>query len=129
MPPSKSKSNKQPPPPARTRKPPKRPTAATSDPFSPSYTPSTHSETLDAGVLVEEKGEKFRFSDPLRAGRWYGRAGELYQVAREMQGAQRGDGWDAGALECGGGAESNVQNQTDAGAESTQGIPSQQPPG
>lgn len=75
---------RRPPQPAKRAKP-------TSDPTNPAYTPTTYSEALDAGVLVEEKGEKFRWSDPVRAGRWYERAEGLYGVAMGMSGAT----WDA----------------------------------
>lgn len=75
------------PPPSNKRKKP------TADPTNPAYQPTTYEEALDAGVVVEEKGEKFRWSDPVRAGRWYERAEGLYGVAQGLGGA---GAWDAG---------------------------------
>ncbi|KAI5450279.1 hypothetical protein NCC49_003190 [Naganishia albida] len=78
--------------PPSTRPPPNKRKAPTSDPTNPAYQPTTYDEALDAGVTVEEKGEKFRWSDPVRAGRWYERAEGLYARAGELGGAAA---WDA----------------------------------
>ncbi|KAJ9093762.1 hypothetical protein QFC19_008201 [Naganishia cerealis] len=77
------------PPPPRKQKPSRPP-----DPFSPSFVPETYDGALDAGVQVEEKGEKFTFSDRQRAQRWYDRARTLYAAACGMKSAD--GGWDAG---------------------------------
>jgi hypothetical protein len=78
--------------PPRNRPPPNKRKSPTSDPTNPAYNPTTYDEALDAGVTVEEKGEKFRWSDPVRAGRWYERAEVLYARAGELGGAAA---WDA----------------------------------
>lgn len=77
------------------RRPPKHPKSTKLDPTNPTYTPTTYAEALDAGVTVEEKGEKFRWSDPVRSGRWYERAEGLYAMAMGMS-SRRDGGWDAG---------------------------------